>query len=279
MAQSAVSTLVDVQKVDIDQVNVGGTSTTKSSTAQTLNALTPLLTVLITAIGLVLTSCLQLVQKHTDTLQKVDTDWRAAVEKISLDEDTAANGVFEMQSFFDDSKYGEQAKTIAAAVLPSVSNTSEFDAAFFELLGYSNQRNQEQIISIARNVSNQIRESCNDFAISARKDSGFCDRSIGDFVINPQRYFSEEKQSDQIKKVLTETWKLDSVDGGQSALWQNQRFKPAAADLSGLIFYNTNLEGIDLTATSMDGVVFTGNCKVDMASLPKTLPPPQCIKK
>src|SRR5258708_28785024 len=102
MAQSAVSPLVGVQKVDIDHVNVTGTSTTNSSTAQTLNALTPLLTVLITAIGFVFTFCFQLVQNHTDALQKVDTDWRAAVEKISLDEDTAANGVFEMQSFFAD---------------------------------------------------------------------------------------------------------------------------------------------------------------------------------
>lgn len=147
------------------------------------------------------------------------------------------------------------------------------------MLDNTNQHDQEQIISIARNVSNQIRDSCNGFATSAKKDPGFCDRSIADFVVNPQHYFSEEKQSDQIKKVLTETWKLDSVDDGLSSLWQTQRFKPVGADLTGLIFYNTNLEGVDLTEASMDGVVFTGNCKVDKALLPKALPPPQCINK
>lgn len=274
MAQLKPSPLVDVQKVDIDHVNVGETG--KSGTSQTLNSLTPLLTVLITAIGLVFTFCYQLVQNRTAALQKVDTDWRAAVEKISLDEDSAATGAFEMQSFFKDPKYGEQAKTIAAVVIPSVANKSEFDVSFSELLKNADQQNQGQIISIARNVSDQIRETCDGFAASEKKDSGFCDRSLANFVINPQSYFSEATQSDQIKKVLTETWKLDTVDGGLSSLWRVRGFKPGNADLSGIIFYNNDLQGVDLRQATLDGVLFVGTCKVDGSLLPRGLPPPQC---
>jgi len=277
MAQADTSPLVSAHKVDIDHVNVAATG--KSNTAQTLNALTPLLTVLITAIGLVFTFCFQLLQNRTEALQKVDTDWRTAVGNISVNGNGAATGAFEMQSFFKDAKYGDQAKTIAAVVIPSVPDKSEFDAAFFELLSDTNAQNQGQIISIAKSISDQIKDMCNDYAVEKKKDDGFCDRTIGDFVINPQNYFSEETQSDQIKQVLTETWKLDSADGGLSTLWQERKFKPGTAELSGIIFYNNNLQGVDLTQTSLDGAVFIGTCTVDPTLLPKGLPAPQCTPK
>jgi len=277
MAHADTSPLVSAQKVDIDHVNVAATG--KSSTAQTLNALTPLLTVLITAIGLVFTFCYQLVQNRTQleqnraaALQKVDTDWRAAVASISVNEGAAATGVFEMQSFFDDAKYGDQGRTIAALVIPVVPNRSEFDVAFFKLLTDTNEQNQVRIIAIAKSVSDQIRELCHDYAVENKKGNGFCDRTIGDFMINPQNYFSEEKESDQIKKVLIETWKLDSADHGLSTLWRERKFKPGTAELSGIIFYNTDLQGVDLRQASMDDVVFVGTCKVDPPLIPKDLP-------
>src|SRR5271170_1032152 len=117
MAQADTSPLVSAHKVDIDHVNVAATG--KSNTAQTLNALTPLLTVLITAIGLVFTFCFQLLQNRTEALQKVDTDWRTAVASISVNGTAAATGAFEMQSFYKNPKYGGEAKTIAAIVIPA----------------------------------------------------------------------------------------------------------------------------------------------------------------
>jgi len=280
MAQLATSPLVDVHKVDIDHVNVGATG--KSSISQTLNALTPLLTVLITAIGLVFTFCFQLVQNSTEGSQKVDTDWRSAVEKVSPDEKVAATGAFEMQSFYTDHKYGDQAKTIAAVVLPSVPDKTEFDAAFFELLGNTSPQNQGQIITVAKGVSDDIRDLCNDFAIEEKKGPDFCDQHLADFLINPQGYYDEDTQSEQIKKVLTETWKLDSADGGLSTLWQKRTlwrkpiFKPDSADLSGIIFYNNNLKGVDLRQATVDGVLFVGTCQVDSSLLPQGAPTPQC---
>jgi Tfp pilus assembly protein PilV len=277
MAQSDTSPLVSAQRVDIDHVNVA--APTKSSTAQTLNALTPLLTVLITAIGLVFTFCFQLVQNRTEALQKVDTDWRTAVASISVNENAAATGAFEMQSFFKSAKYKDQAKTISAIVIPSIPDKSEFDAAFFELVRNADERNQGEIISIAKDVSDQIRDICNGYAVEKKKDDGFCDQTIGDFVINPQNYFSEDTESDQIKKVLTESWKLDSANSGLSTLWQDRQYKPGTAELSGIIFYNSNLHGVDLTQTSLDGAVFIGTCTVDPSLLPKGLPAPQCTPK
>jgi Pentapeptide repeats (8 copies) len=282
MDQPESAPMVDVQKVDIDHVNVMGTG--KSTTAQTWVALTPLLTVLITAIGIVFTFCFQLVQTRTASLQKVDSDWRAALEKVSVDEESAAIGAFEMQSFLADPKYGDQARAIAAAVLPTVANRYEFDAAFFVLLGKTNQKNQADIITIATSISNRLMDLHSTALLYLKEKPEPKDKSLENFVLNPDQFFSDSSQSSYLLRTQTEAWKLDSVIGGLSTIWRGGNgngpiLVPDGADLSGIIFLNHNFQGVDFTHASLANAYFIGDCTVDANSLPKDARPPECAQK
>jgi hypothetical protein len=115
--------LVDIQKAAIDHVNVIGP--TKSLSAQMWIALTPLLTVLITAVGIVFTVCFNIYQTKERSQQKADSDWRSALEKVYLDQSSSAIGTFEMQSFLSDPSHRDQARSIASAILRAVENRAE----------------------------------------------------------------------------------------------------------------------------------------------------------
>jgi len=275
MEQAESSPLVDVHQVEIDHLNVTGTN--KSTAAQTWIALTPLLTVLITAIGLVFTFCFQLIQTRAASVQKVDSDWRTALEKVSTDKQTAAIGAFEMQSFLTDAKYGDQARAIAAAILPSVASHHEFDAAFFVLVQETDQQNQAAIIAIATNISNRVRD-LHEIALKEMKDNPKpIDPSLENFVLHPDQFFSEDEQSDYLKETDEETWKLDSAIGGLSSIWHGSKTTRRVkmdedTDLSGIIFYNASFRdfrGIDFNHAIMNDVYFLGPCNVDASKLPK----------
>ena len=276
--------LVDVRQIDIDHVNV--TDTNKSVAAQTWIALTPLLTVLITAIGLVFTFCFQLIQTRTASSQKVDSDWRAALEKVSTDEQTAAIGAFEMQSFLTDPKYGDQARSIAAAILPSVASHQEFDAAFFVLVQKTDQHNQVAIIAIAANVSNRVR-NLHQIALKQLRDNPkSIDPSLENFVLHPDQFFSADEQSEYLKETDEETWKLDSAIGALTSMWHGSRTIRRLkvdddTDLSGIIFYNASLRdfrGIDFTHATMNDAYFLGPCNIDPSKLPKEIHQ-ECLQK
>jgi hypothetical protein len=269
------SPLVDVRQVEIDHVNVTGSD--KSVAAQTWIALTPLLTVLITAVGIVFTLCFQIYQTRTLSLQKVDSDWRSALEKVSVDEQASAVGALEMQSFLSDPKYGNQARTIAAAILPSVASHQEFDAAFFTLVQSTNQTNQQVIIAIASNLSNKIR-TLHETALKQLKDNpNPADKSLENFVLNPDKFFSDDEQSDYLAQTYESTWKLDSAIGGLNSIWHgNKNTRPVNLDedidLSGVIFYNAkprDFREVDFTHASMNDVYFLGRCTFDPQKLPK----------
>jgi hypothetical protein len=274
MDQAEPSPLVDVHKVDIDHVNM--TATNRSSAAQTWIALTPLLTVLITAIGLVFTFCFQLIQNRTASLEKIDSDWRAALAKVSVDKDTSAIGAFEMQSFLTDPRYGDQARSITAAVLPTVASHQEFDAAFFILVQKTNQTNQEAIITVANSLSNQLR-NLYETAKRQKKDDPKRVDTLENFVLNPDQFFSDERQSDLLKETDETTWKLDSAIGGLNSIWRGGNATPPMkpdqnTDLSGIIFYNASsrdFRGIDFTPAAMSDAYFLGPCEVDPGKLPK----------
>jgi hypothetical protein len=273
MDQAESSPLVDVRRVDIDHVNVTGTG--RSSAAQTWIAITPLLTVLITAIGFVFTSCFQLIQARTAALQKVDSDWRDALAKVSTDEN-AAIGAFEMQSFLTDPRYGDQARSIAAAVLPSVSSHQEFDAAFFILVQKTNQANQHAIITVASNLSNQLRTLYDNAKRQLKPNQKKVDTSLENFVFHPEQFFSDEEHSKSLKETNEVAWKLDSAIGGLNAIWHGSKTTPPLkpddnTDLSGIIFYNASprdFRGIDFTPASMTDAYFLGVCQVDASKLP-----------
>lgn len=276
MVDPALSPLVDVQKVNIDHVNVA--ASTRSSSAQTWVAITPLLTVLITAIGIVFTLCFQIYQTREESIQKEDSDWRAALEKVTVDESTSAIGAFEMQSFLQNSRYHGEARSIASAVLPTVTNRYEFDAAFASLLADTTKDNQRDVILIASNLSNQVR---NLYSLAqeqpAGDDAALQNMTLEEFVLDPSQFLADDTQSEALDKALTEIWELDTAIHGLSSLWLPSGGKrlavPKDTDLAGIIFLNGNFDGVDFSGAVMYDTYFIGHCHVETAKFPVRSPP------
>ena len=160
-----------------------------------------------------------------------------------------------MQSFLTDPKYGDQARAIAAAILPSVASHQEFDAAFFVLLQKTDQHNQAAIIAIATNVSNRVR-NLHEIALRQLRDNPkSIDPSLENFVLHPDQFFSGDEQSEYLKETDEETWKLDSAIGALNSMWHGSRtIRPLK---------------IDFTHATMNDVYFLGPCNIDTSKLPK----------
>lgn len=271
--------LVDVAKVNIDNVNVAGAGK-RDEIAQRLIALTPLLTVLATVIGVVFTFCYQIYQTKTTSNDQQDVEWHAALDKVSWNGDTPEPGAFQLVSFAEKPRYKAEARSIEATLLPQMSNKYEFDSIFFLLLKDTDNSSQLDIIAIARNESNRLRDI---YAHSVMHEKKTADNSdLERFVLNPEDFLTEDSQENDLRQALDDTWKLDSTIHGLSTLWNHSggsgtdKIEPAEADLSGIIFLNNHFDGVDFSRASMDDTHFVGNCSVDQAKFPQNAPSRHC---
>jgi hypothetical protein len=287
MSQSEATPQIDVQAVNVDHVNLP--STPKSSAAQTWTALTPLLTILISTAAMLLTFFGQMAQVKQASVatkveaqqareavvaaaaQKEDSDWRTAVEKVSITGESSAVTAYEMESFLSSPRYGSQARSIAVAASPVIADAFEFDSAFFVLLGQTTEGNQGDLLNVARSVSNQVRD-LHSAAIRARPGRAVPkDASLRHFVASPEDFFQEGTETEQLKEALLELWKLDSVSSGLSSLWLGAQrakvAKPQGADLAGILFLGHDFRGLDFRADDLTGAVFLG-AAVDPSLLP-----------
>ena len=270
MATPNSTPLVGVQKVDVENVNLSVPG--KDSSAQKWIALTPLLSLLITALTLLSSSILQFYQGHSGSMQKEDSDWRSALEKVSLEQNSAAIGTFEMQSFLGTRRHRDQARSIATALMPNIVDKYEFDAAFFVLLEKTDQNNQNDILSIARSISNDLRE-LHQNATRANGCRLVNDCSLSMFVMQPEQFLDSETQANELRQALTDAWKLESVCSGLSSIWGTKgsrtSVEPKKSDLSGIIFLNNDYSGVDFREASMQDTEFIGKCSVDKDKLPR----------
>jgi hypothetical protein len=125
------------------------------------------------------------------SIQKEASDWREALSKVSVSKTDSPIGAFEMESFLDDDKYADKARSIAASLLPSVADPQEFDAGFFVLLKGTNADNQNEIIGIARSLTD-TQETLKNKALNASKGKAHTkDQSFDNFIMHPQEFFDE----------------------------------------------------------------------------------------
>jgi hypothetical protein len=275
MDHSESAPLVGVDTVAIDHVNVRGDS--KSPGAQMWIAITPLLTVLIAAVSFVFTSGFQVYQTRQSALQEVDTEWRSSLEKVSVDNTSAAIGSFEMLSFLSDARYRPQARSIASAVLPSVGNRYEFDVAFERLLSDTDQKNQSDVITVAFNISSELRSLYSTASKQLKGDSRSNGLTLQTFVLDPTSYLDDDVNTKEVIAAAdTASWELDTVSKGLSSLWLNGKgpAAPQAAALDHIIFMNADFSGVDFSGASMDDAYFVGSCRVENAAWPKGKPSP-----
>lgn len=274
MATTATAPLIGVQNVDVDHMNIAVRERTASSF--NLAALTPLLSILIAALTLFSTSLIQIYQSRSSSAQKEDSDWRQALEKISLDENSAAIGTFEMQSFFEGERHKVQARSISAALMPNITDKYEFDAAFFVLLGQTNQNNQTDVVGIARTLSIQLR-GLYDTAVILKGCKGSPDCTFVEFVHHPEKFYDNATQSDALQRTLSDLWKLESVGSGLHSIWVSKgngaSVHPGDLDLGGIVFLNNDFSNIDFSKASMEEAEFIGKCPVNQGKTPPGILP------
>jgi hypothetical protein len=265
---SQTAPLIGVQNVDVDHMNIAVREKTASSL--NLTALTPLLSILIAGLTLLSTSLIQIYQSQRSAVQNEDTEWRNALEKISLDDEKAAIGTFEMQSFSEGERHKAQARSISAALMPNITDKYEFDAAFFVLLDKTDQSNQADVVAIARTLSNQLR-SLYDTAVALKGCKGQPNCTFAEFVDEPGNFYENATQSDALQRSLSDLWKLDSVSQGLSGIWHRRNgvdIHPGQLDLGGIVFTDHDFSNIDFSQAPLSEAEFLGNCPFKNGKLP-----------
>jgi len=275
MATTTATPLIGVQNVDVDQMNIAVRE--KAPSSFNLASLTPLLSILIAGMTMLSTSMIQIYQSHNSSAQAEDSEWRQALVKISSEgENSAAIGTFEMQSFLAGERHKAQARSIAAALMPNITDKYEFDAAFFVLLRQTDQTNQTDVVGIARTLSNHL-HNLYDTAVANKGCKGSPDCTFVAFVRNPEKFYDNASQSESLRSTLSDLWRLDSVGSGLSTLWHsNQRgvsAHPGDLDLSGIVFLNNDFSNIDFSQASMDEAEFIGKCPVYQGKTPRGIVP------
>jgi hypothetical protein len=245
----------------------------RSKISRILHEVTPLLSVLFTLVAFATSIHFQMVQADRDAVDKRDAQWRSALEKISADKNSASWSAFEMETFFTVDPYSGQARATAANLLPQTPDRGAFDIVFFQMAKTSDQTNLTEILGIARQVSNDVRDA-HDTAVRHHVKSPLADTSLAAFLSDPASFYDENDavEHDELVKTLTEMWKLESVSRGLSQLWQGVHGYPhlsvGSADLTNILFLNNDFSGVDFKKASMNEGGFYGSCLVDKDLLP-----------
>jgi hypothetical protein len=238
---------------------------------QMFDVLIPLLPFLVTGATFVLTYISQERQQKQQIEAAMDTEWRKALEHIEGESSSSiAAGAYQMESFFG-TKRDVQARAIAASLLPRVSNPINFDSLFFDLLPGTTQANLHYIVTIDSVLSDRLKELYSR-AISSPKKMLPGDQSLGHFIQEPEAFFDEFKDVDQLAATKSTAWALDSVSSGLNDLWTGSsglpHLTPEKQILDDCIFLNSSFPGVDFrTSWSMKNVEFLGDCTVDRSLL------------
>lgn len=239
------------------------------------------LPVIITGATFVLSFSAQLWQQHVQSRETRDSEWRKALQQVSSkDTETAIQGAYEMESFLDDSRYGSQARAIAADLLPSITDHRSFDLIFANLLEKANQQNQSEFIAVDVALTDQLEDeyykAIQSFNDLSNVKAVPADKSFPGFLMHPDRFYSEDAESDKLAYVLSKTWELDTVSHGLARLWSrhSNALSPDGQFLSDMVFFNNDFSNVDFRHTrEMDDIQFIGGCRVDQAMLPSDIKP------
>jgi hypothetical protein len=214
-----------------------------------------------------------LVQMHQSRIAaqaQEDSQWRLALERITVDPQSAPTGVLEMESFFDSKQYRRESRPVAAALLPRINDVSLFDVVFFQLLKKTTDRNQQELITLARAMTQLLQERHEGRLQKLGKDKP-TDPTFAHFLKNPEDFYDDSyyDQREEQYQVDTDKWKLDTICSGLIELWKNPHFvgELAERDLTGIAFFTTHGDytGVDFRGANLSGTAFYGDCKLDGA--------------
>lgn len=219
--------------------------------------LTPLLAVAMTAYTLY-----NQTQQFRETA-KLQTDgneeseWRDAVKNLSMkDPRTTLLGAFSMHGFFNSPSHANQARTIAATLLPHVDISDGFDNIFFDILDTANTSNQVHVVAIGKTLFNLQMDLFRVNVLANRPsqvDFQTLREMLGDD--DPPDFIS--KDSTSRLEAGARAWMLDSVSDGLSSLWVNNKVTaPRGLDLGGVVFEDGQFDDLDFSNTNLQGGAF-----------------------
>ena len=265
MEDAKTSVALSVDHLKVDRVSIWNSDRTG-----TLVKLAPLITAFVTAVALLVSTATNAWLSEAGMVERNNTAWRNALEKVSMEDKQAVVGTLEMQTFFGDKEYGKQARAIAAVLLPRVSDPSAFDTALYQMRNGSRSLNELHYATMARTITSSLHNLYVLAKGSRTADQLPPDSSFENFVQHPEAFVQGTAEADWLERAQGETWKLDSVSNILSDSWKQSNTHAIASsmDLSGIIFSGHDFSGIDFRAVDMEGSSFVGSCKVDPQALP-----------
>lgn len=195
--------------------------------------------------------------KETAKLQtdaNEESQWRDAIKNLSMkDARTTLLSAFSMHAFFDSPPHANQARTIAATLLPHVDISDGFDNIFFDILDMTNTSNQVHVVAIGKTLFNLQLDLFHVNALAnrpAQVDFQTLREMLGDD--DPPDFI--RKDSDSRREAGARAWMLDSVSDGLSGLWMNNKSTaPRGLDLGGVVFEDGQFNGLDFSNTNLQG--------------------------
>jgi hypothetical protein len=255
MPEDDATTTVNVGNIHVDRATVTNPGPDRK---QMLLQMTPLISLLITVVALVISSLWQVWQNRTTTSQKIDEDWRDSLEKISDDKD-ALISTLEMETFLKEPQYRARAEFVIGTKLPKIMDKDEYDAVFQDMRNRTILLNEMTLLTVSRSITSDLSSQ---YALlpKDKRDSN----TFAAFVLDPE---SAGVEGASLNEVLTNTWKLDSTIRKLQAVWKSSGVSQNA-DVSGIAFYGGGQPAIDFTGISFPanadfgGSDFIGECIV-----------------
>jgi Pentapeptide repeats (8 copies) len=240
------------------------------------STVTPILALVITGLTFVVTVSMQskqfraTMEAQSGQFQKTadsqsaaneDSKWKDAIGRVSVkDPASALVGAFAMQGFFyRKGPYRDQARSIAADLLPLVRDVQAFDELVTAIEVDSTNDDQFKLIGIGQMISFAQREGHGVTGAASIKGPGvppFLDYDIVSIKMNPT---SETKMDPESTKVAA--WELDTVSHFLKKLWNDPQkmAEPKGQNLTGVVLEDAMsdeaFDGLDFSGATLEAAV------------------------
>jgi len=216
--------------------------------------LTPLLAVALTGVALILQSQQFRATANVQIHANEESQWRDAVNKLSMkNPGETMVSAFAMHNFFD-SRHGEQARIIAATLLPHVDNPDGFDNVFFGILHATNTSNEGHILGIGKTLFNLQMDLYRLNVLTnqpALLDFHTLRQMLGDD--DPPDFIRTNPASR--RQAAVTAWMLASTSDGLRDLWGTKAAAPERTDLNGVVLerglFHGLSEGLDFSDANL----------------------------
>jgi hypothetical protein len=220
------------------------------------------------------------------------TQWRDALKAVSIKDDSSVlSSAVQIESFFDHSRYSDQARSIAAMLLPCVTSGAGFDKITDQMrLSPGDKATRSDLISVQKDlisVQQGIIDEDWDLYNKARLKKRSVQKDFADFLEDPTDMIADGDQflsqgsksstgtknseigdtraavsqceSDRAynprKRALTCSYNADTVSRELARFWHEHsdvQPGPGKISLSGVVLENANFADVDFSDTSLE---------------------------